>query len=476
MKSFPRKTGRWWKVFNGADQAAKYMDAEGKVVATDGSYQKSTGASGAGIVSRPKDGITARETITSGGGSLVPEIHAARMALKAVDPWEELTIITDSACLLWITHHFNQQLLWRDYDKHQQKEAILLYAEDLAKRVGKTTLVKVSSHKGCYLNEQADEQATAAANKQKRPEHEYSTQKEPDVTLLEQEPGNELVTTRLRLILGELRRELTIRRKKDFLLTQKQTLTRSQLTYPNSGRQYIGKALQRLNPKEVKRIVQVLSHTFPSQAKLHLFGMEKSALCPFCKSQSETTEHFSQTCPAFHDARTKAHDAITSAIRQELQKHMSKEWKLLPEQNLENTGLAHKDKWRKLKPDIIAVNEDAGRIVIFEFTRSAGFTSQDTHPAHARKQDKYGKMAKKLAELNRDTFPAGVKLVTLVMTYAAAIDEPKWRSGLRELLKEEKDIDKTIQASVEACIEGFSEMVDIRAAQRASARKTVDKP
>jgi hypothetical protein len=220
------------------------------------------------------------------------------MALKAVDPEEELTIITDSACLLWITHHFNQQLLWRDYDKHPQKEAILLYAEDLTKRVGKTTIVKVSSHKGCYLNERADEQATAAATEQKRPEQEYRTQMVPDVTILEKEPGEEQITSRLKLILSELRRELTVRRKKDFLLAQKQTITRLQLTYPNSGRQYLGRALQCLDPKEVKRIVQVITHTFPSQAKLFLYGKELSPICPFCKNQRETTEHFSQSLPS----------------------------------------------------------------------------------------------------------------------------------------------------------------------------------
>eukprot|EP00961_Rhodomonas_salina_P146682 1975121-Rhodomonas_salina.1 len=63
---------------------------------------------------------------------------------------------------------------------------------------------------------------------------------------------------------------------------------------------------------------------YPTQAYLARIGVADTDVCPHCLEEQETTGHFTNSCAAFHDACTKAHDEAWAATVAAFQPHMSK--------------------------------------------------------------------------------------------------------------------------------------------------------
>jgi ribonuclease HI len=117
--------------------------------------------------------------------SLVPEIHAAIMALDATNPHTALTILTDSASLIWIVEALNQELFWRDFRKHPQQDAIAALIDALDRHLGPLLFAKVAAHKGCCMNEIADRLAEEGACKPLGEiERTYITEYDEDIPII----------------------------------------------------------------------------------------------------------------------------------------------------------------------------------------------------------------------------------------------------------------------------------------------------
>jgi len=102
-KQIPDLQGGLWGAFHAADQAAPFYETEGVVAACDGSYteaEEGPNRAGSGATFRAKDDMDdLLEKITCDVSSLIPEIHAAIMVLRAVPRDVKLTNLTDSATL-----------------------------------------------------------------------------------------------------------------------------------------------------------------------------------------------------------------------------------------------------------------------------------------------------------------------------------------------------------------------------------------
>jgi hypothetical protein len=103
--------------------------------------------------------------------------------------------------------------------------------------------------------------------------------------------------------------------------------TETWLLRPSSGREHLGKVLADMgNTTQKRRVLQTIGQAFPTQAKLHLWKLSSTALCPFCKSGSETLSHVQCWCPSLAEARIKAHHLVWRAVWDKLTEQRSSEW------------------------------------------------------------------------------------------------------------------------------------------------------
>ena len=474
-RKIPKLTGTLWDVYCKADQAAPYQSAEGTLAATDGSFKTQGGnLAGAGVNYRPSDNLEdSKERIQCDVSSLVPEIHAVRMALQAAPKDEKLTILTDSATVLWIATALTQTLTWRNLAKHGQIDAISRLVSDLDLRTAPTHLVKVASHRGCFMNEIADELAGNAANHEEEVMHTYDTTYDLDIpiTTTPDDPKDiaEQTTDTLSNMLKTTIPQALMARRQRFLDTSP-TRTYIALRDPTSGRGFLGTALRNMDTTATRRTVQIITHNFPSQARLKLWKKAPSALCPFCKKEAETTAHFSQACPQFSDARTKAHDTAWGAAWANIMKYKGPEWIGIHDTEMRKTGLLHDPSMALVRPDGILLNTITGEIIIFEFTRTSGYTAKDAQQAVDEKEKKYTKLTESVDQLNRGKYRLGATLCVIACTFTGALDESRIKIKLDKVLnhKHTTGAHKIMQALVQATLEAFNEMANICMAAKAT--------
>eukprot|EP00961_Rhodomonas_salina_P063568 854303-Rhodomonas_salina.3 len=118
-------------------EARTYETASGDHVlaATDGSVRQSDGKMGAGCVFAGTNDYLHR------------------------DPSRKLVALTDSISLMLILDGWDRQDFIQLVELQKHKDVIVPLARKLAERTGETVLVKVKSHMGVALNEEADVEA-----------------------------------------------------------------------------------------------------------------------------------------------------------------------------------------------------------------------------------------------------------------------------------------------------------------------------
>ena len=215
--------------------------------------------------------------------------------------------------------------------------------------------------------------------------------------------------------------------------------------------------------------IQTITHNFPSQASLKLWKKVTTALCPFCQKEAETTAHFSQKCPQFSDARTKAHDTAWGAAWAEMLKHKDTEWTAIHDTTMGKTTLLHDAEYSETRPDGIMHNATLGMIIIFEFTRTGGYTAKDSQEAEEAKEYKYRKLTESIDKLNKHKYKLGARLCVITCTFTGALDAAGITTKLQQVLDPKKPLGphKVLQALVKATLEAFNEMADIRLAAKA---------
>eukprot|EP00961_Rhodomonas_salina_P169072 2278088-Rhodomonas_salina.1 len=75
-------------------------------------------------------------------------------------------------------------------------------------------------------------------------------------------------------------------------------------------------AASQLTGQQCQVWYQTVAGLYPTQAYLARICAEPSDIYPFCSEERETMGHFTNRCPAFHDASTKAHDEAWHSVVQ----------------------------------------------------------------------------------------------------------------------------------------------------------------
>ena len=115
---------------------------------------------------------------------------------------------------------------------------------------------------------------------------------------------------------------------------RKDTSTTQKMCAAGTGRVYFHHGLWRgtSDAKVVKRMLQCLTETFPTQSRLALMKKVSSPKCRSCTMDKEDNLfHWLQECPKFHDARTKVHHNIWAEVYEAIVSHLPKDWQAFKE-------------------------------------------------------------------------------------------------------------------------------------------------
>jgi ribonuclease HI len=181
LKALQDMTGGRWDSFHAESQDFAYRDAVGIVTATDGSVTKDEDgnvrmaggvAFGEGNHGLADCGVHVRGHISS----FVAEGAAALVSLQRTPKDVALTILTDSANIMFAMQHCSRKEQWKDFTDHPEAELISELAKALAAHTAPTVWVKIKSHRSVHLNEKADQLATNAYSDEEAPFFTFNRQ------------------------------------------------------------------------------------------------------------------------------------------------------------------------------------------------------------------------------------------------------------------------------------------------------------
>ena len=246
----------------------------------------------------------------------------------------------------------------------------------------------------------------------------------------------------------------------------KQTRTIEKMTAKGTGRHLLVHVLwKELGPYSVgdrttKRMLQCITNTYPTQARLCQMGKASNKTCKFCnEGKAETLFHWQQMCPQFAEARQKVHNDIWAEVFPAICAHLPKEWQAFKETPMGGRGGVFSDvdpNFNHYQPDGVFLHTKDVKYVMVDLTRGYGHTRRDLRAHEGTKRKRYANL---LVSLNRDHM---VEFYPLACTFSGAIAETTWRGLLTRLGIKDKDQDKVLRLAMKAICTGFSTMVDIR--------------
>lgn len=472
LQSIDRLSEGRWPQFHAQAQDFKYRHAAGIVAATDGSVRKDPDGNmcmGGGVAYLPgphnlKDtGVHVNGQVSS----LVAEGAAAHVLLEDVQthaPTQDLTILTDSANLMFAMQHCTRRELWRDFSTHSQAQLLGELQKKQAARTAATHWVKITAHTSVEPNERADKLATSAWEDKDAPSRTFEPQDNPNSLYFYKEgQGEDRAPVRVKT--DELCDHLIARRAEQVLLTQNKTVRR--LSSNGVGRHLWAGVLWQNGPYSVadkiaKRMLQCISNTYPTQKRLHTMGIASNPFCPFCFPRvPETLAHWQQICPQFHDARSKVHNDIWTVVYAALKKHMPTgmdSYREVPVGRTLLTLSGEDSRFKRRQPDGIFVREESRVWTLADFTRGSGSTRADLKKLEDTKHTKYNSL---LVALRKNH--AHVEFFPLASTFNGAIAEDTWRAFMYRIgIVDIKHQDDVLHIAAQAICLGFSNMVDIR--------------
>ena len=245
------------------------------------------------------------------------------------------------------------------------------------------------------------------------------------------------------------------------------TRTVQKLTAPGVGREFWSavvwaeKGTYAMEDKVVKRMMQCITNTFPTQARLRIMGKAESDICKFCSSNvRETLFHWQSQCVRFHDARTKVHNDIWSVVFKTLSSYLPKDggWETFLEVPVKDifSSMQHHAVHAERRPDGVFRHIPSMKYVLVDFTRGYGSTREDLTKLEDLKVAAYEVL---LRDLNRAHM---VEFFPLACGYNGAIAVNTWKTLMDRLDIPPKAQDRVLKLAARAICIGFSTMVDIR--------------
>jgi ribonuclease HI len=478
LEDLQDRTGGRWATFLKASQEHRHLGAEGRVVATDGSVRPSGEdvITGAGVAFRRGDepkGDIVRE-IVGAPTSFGAEGGAVETALDETDDATPLTILTDSANIMFALQHCSRNDWWRDFDSHKDRDMLERLASKIARRTASTTFVKVKAHASVPLNERADELAGKAGQDDGAAKEGYRTlpplayyqQADPNETWFEREDRDrdgEEITTRV----GGKEIAKIMENKRNAHLCKTSTRAGLRLSQPGMGRRHFAAGLwdrkkgAGLRDTTIKRTLQVLTNTYPTQSLLCKMGVEDTDECPFCHNGRETLFHWQSECTQFSNARTQVHDEVWKAAWNYITAALSAEegWTTFRETTIRETPLKYASPTTGLrKPDGILYCPKQDKWILLDLTRGRAANVTDFERARRLKEEDYKDLIADLRSQGQE-----VKFFALPVSYDAAIDVKQWTEALGVVLEKGKGrMDRLLEICSRQLMLGIDTMVEAR--------------
>jgi len=408
----------WESVFTGSVEAREFDEWGITLAATDGSVAPD-GSMGAGVafadscpVIRPPISIR----VGGPAASLRAEAAALLALLEVVEPGEPIIVLTDSLGLLQIIRNWFRYDFAPLRDYHEHHDLLVKVMRLLAQRTAMTKLVKVKSHSGIPLNEEADTLA------QVQEENELRFAPQVGTPILE--PRDiEATPVQMRQRIAQ-----AVQRQKWEVLRAQDNITARTMFTEHRGQRFFAAARGRLSHTLKRRMLQVLGGVFPCnlwKKRINVSDTDKCALC----GHRDTYSHRVCACSKMHDAITKAHDEAWKVLYEVVVKHLPSNvshWydtrlASIPLRNLARPiGSAG-----KYKPDAVVEDETRHTIHLLEFARTTDLWSDSLDISRARKHDKRGYKAMiEALQLARPGWR--VELRTFVLGDRGFFDEMEW--------------------------------------------------
>ena len=363
-------------------------------------------------------------------------------------------------------------MLWQ---KHA--DIIKLILTCINQRSAPTHVVKVKSHRGVYLNEQADiEAGKAAAADSDQVDTRYPFPLPPGRLMLftwkEPAPKGK----------GEISKsvaEINEVFKKWKVTSDVQVAAAARLADTMGGsfllEQGWGHHLYALSRRqrawttqEERRWQQMVGRVFPVNPYLHRIGKHTNGECKWCKHCTrETLTHFQSQCPQFTENRIAAHHLIVRAVVAELRNFHPTGWQFFYETPLNKLPFhfkwaseAEKSKEENRRPDCVAWNPFKKTVLFMEFTRAMDHP-HTMREALAVKTRQYSVAAKAF----RREHPSWISKTTpLIFGVRGSVITANASMELRPFALKPRQLDKVLAAGVRAAITGASDMATARMA------------
>jgi ribonuclease HI len=405
----------------------------------------------------------------------VAEGTAARVLLDMVPVDKPLVIFTDSANIMYAMQHCSRRERWKDFSNHADAQLLEDLARLQAQRTALTVWVKVKSHTSVELNERADRLAAeapfaeAGISKlyvQQEEKHILQFYKQEEAQRTVQASAQELRNHFTQLRCGRfLDKAVRTTQMADGTVSVRPTWIVRKLQAKGVGRENLSNVLWSdtglcsLEDKVVRRMLQCLTNTFPTQSRLRIMGKSTDGQCKFCsEGVTESLFHWQCKCAQFSDARTKVHNDIWTAVSKAICSYMPKEWVFLKETPVKDifTSMQNHEQHALRQPDGVFFRAYNTLYVLVDFNRGYGSTREDLAKQETTKRSTYEEL---VSDLNIHHF---VEFFPLVSGYNGAIAVDTWTSLMDTLGIQPKFQQKVLNIAVKAICIGFSTMVDIR--------------
>ena len=468
-------------------QDGAYLEASGNVAACDGS---AGGVMGAGAVILEPDGIITTHKVQVLGecSSFRAEAAALHLTLCHADIAVELTIMTDSMNVINALQAWNRVDFMRDMNMQLNADILQKILRQLNRRRAPTKIVKVKSHRGCFLNELADDAAAAAAQDPDSDSIFPALPQGPCITFSwsdEDKWGKptEESTTDIKKVFKKWK---TVTDALNILNARiGQTNAGLFLTRPNLGQHLLAKSrrVRSWTVTEDRRWMQLVARVFPVYSYLRRIDKHPTGDCPWCGTAAtsgtpevrETITHFMSVCPHFAEHRIAAHHAICRATMAAIREAAEPGWvfyyevpiNLLPfDFTWPSPEAAEEGNARR--PDGVAWNSASKKLYFLEFTRCMDH-EHTMLAALAAKRTQYVKemAALRCAQraLPRENRLTTIETLPFIFGARGAVRYSEAICSLNALGTPQKKHDTVLAAGVRAAITSCSDMCSARFAE-----------
>jgi len=368
---------RYWR----ARQDGRYAEREDcTLAACDGSVAGDMGA--AAVVYPPGSEPIVQYCKVAGAAlasSFSAEAAAMSFAIAKAPKHIPLILFTDSMNVVHALQAWSRKIFCQDIRRQLNADIFQQILSDIIARSAPLRIVKVKSHRGVALNDEADMWAGHAAAAPSTEVDWYFSLPPPDAEMTftwtpdgEDEPT---VTSDV----GQVTKRWHARAEQMTVDAVRQggTMGGTFLTAEGQGRHLLQKsrAVRPWTEQEERRWMQLVGRVFPVNTYLRRIDKHPNGHCHWCKGVRETITHFQSCCPQFQDNRIAAHNSIARAVMGALAGAQLADWQFFYETPFSQLPFEfawtaeEREEQENRRQDGVAWNLVSKIVLFLEFTR-----------------------------------------------------------------------------------------------------------